>query len=92
MHVEEFKKVLSQEVSRSMADLGRMREEKKALEHQIAELFAIKVKNNETLRPTSMTPSIQQPRRPSYPMTAPGPPPTGPPPPAPQGSLRGSSH
>ncbi|CDZ98163.1 hypothetical protein [Phaffia rhodozyma] len=48
-HLEEFKKLLSQEVGRSMTDLGRMREEKKLLESQIAELFAIKVKHSERL-------------------------------------------
>ncbi|RSH81638.1 uncharacterized protein EHS24_007817 [Apiotrichum porosum] len=45
--VDEFKKVLSSEVSRSINELGKMREEKKALEHQIADLFALKVKHGD---------------------------------------------
>jgi hypothetical protein len=66
-HLEKFKQQLSAEVSRSLHDLHRMREEKKVLEGQIAELFAFKVKNGETLRlPTSSTPE----RRPSYPVGA----------------------
>jgi len=44
-HVEEFKKLLSTEVHKSMKELGKMREEKKALEHQISDLFALKAKH-----------------------------------------------
>ena len=43
-HVEEFKKTLSAEVTKSIKELGKMREEKRALEHQIADLFALKAK------------------------------------------------
>lgn len=45
VHVEEFKKVLATEVNRSMTELGRMREEKKALEQNISDLFALKAKH-----------------------------------------------
>ncbi|WVQ95137.1 hypothetical protein IAU59_002231 [Kwoniella sp. CBS 9459] len=45
MHVEEFKKLLSAEVNRSMAELGQMREEKKVLEQQISDLFALMAKH-----------------------------------------------
>ncbi|WWC71362.1 uncharacterized protein I206_105317 [Kwoniella pini CBS 10737] len=45
MHVEEFKKLLSTEVNRSMAELGQMREEKKVLEQQISDLFALMAKH-----------------------------------------------
>ncbi|WRT68602.1 uncharacterized protein IL334_005580 [Kwoniella shivajii] len=45
MHVEEFKKLLSTEVHRSMAELGQMREEKKVLEQQISDLFALMAKH-----------------------------------------------
>ncbi|WWD19242.1 hypothetical protein CI109_103700 [Kwoniella shandongensis] len=44
-HVEEFKKLLSAEVNRSMAELGQMREEKKVLEQQISDLFALMAKH-----------------------------------------------
>ena len=44
-HVEEFKKLLSTEVHKSMKELGQMREQKKALEHQISDLFALKAKH-----------------------------------------------
>ncbi|KAL7411281.1 hypothetical protein BDY24DRAFT_343299 [Mrakia frigida] len=82
LHVEEFKKLLSQEVARSMHDLGRIREEKKHLEQQIAELFATKVKFSDGSRPTSQQP---QPRRPSQPLASPHPPPQAPLPPVPSG-------
>lgn len=42
--MEEFKKLLSTEVHKSMKELGEMREERKALEHQISDLFALKAK------------------------------------------------
>ncbi|RXK42339.1 hypothetical protein M231_00329 [Tremella mesenterica] len=45
LHVEEFKKVLSAEVHRSMQELGQLREQKRALEHQISDLFALKAKH-----------------------------------------------
>lgn len=45
VHVEEFKKALGAEVHKSMAELGRMREEKKALEQNISDLFALKAKH-----------------------------------------------
>ena len=45
VHVEEFKKVLGGEVSKAMSELGRMREEKRALEQQISDLFALKAKH-----------------------------------------------
>ena len=44
VHVEEFKKLLSAEVHKSMKELGTLREERKALEHQISDLFALKAK------------------------------------------------
>jgi uncharacterized protein (UPF0335 family) len=43
--VEEFKKALGAEVHKSMTELGRMREEKKALEQNISDLFALKAKH-----------------------------------------------
>lgn len=49
-HLQKFKDQLSHEVSRSLHDLHRMREEKKVLEGQIAELFAFKVKNGDVLK------------------------------------------
>ena len=45
MHIEEFKKLLSAEVHKSMKELGQMREQKKSLEHQISDLFALKAKH-----------------------------------------------
>ncbi|WVQ79717.1 hypothetical protein IAT38_001817 [Cryptococcus sp. DSM 104549] len=45
MHVEEFKRLLSVEVNKSMSELGRVREEKRALEQQISDLFALKAKH-----------------------------------------------
>lgn len=45
VHFEEFKKLLSAEVHKSMKELGQMREQKKALEHQISDLFALKAKH-----------------------------------------------
>ncbi|WVQ72027.1 hypothetical protein IAR50_001571 [Cryptococcus sp. DSM 104548] len=45
MHIEEFKKLLNVEVNRSMNELGKVREEKRALEQQIADLFALKAKH-----------------------------------------------
>lgn len=71
-HLEKFKQQLSNEVSRSLHDLHRMREEKKVLEGQIAELFAFKVKNGDVLRVPS-TPQASTPRRPSYPIANPSP-------------------
>jgi hypothetical protein len=50
--VEEFKKLLSAEVNRSMAELGRMREEKKVLEQHISDLFALKAKHGTDNRGT----------------------------------------
>lgn len=44
-HVEEFKKTLSAEVGKAMKELGQLREERKALEHQISDLFALKAKH-----------------------------------------------
>ena len=44
--MEEFKKVLSTEVHRSMQELGQLREQKRALEHQISDLFALKAKHS----------------------------------------------
>lgn len=46
IHVDEFKRSLSGEVAKSMNELGKMREQRKALEHQIADLFALKAKHN----------------------------------------------
>lgn len=43
--MEEFKKALGAEVHKSMTELGRMREEKKALEQNISDLFALKAKH-----------------------------------------------
>ena len=78
-----------------MHDLGRIREEKKHLEQQIAELFATKVKfSGETgvgargsvggapSRPTSSVGGVGG-RRPSQPMLSPHPPPKTPLPPVP---------
>ncbi|UZJ54441.1 hypothetical protein CBS101457_003761 [Exobasidium rhododendri] len=41
-HAEELKKVLSKEVSGMFEDVGKIREAKRALEHEIADLFSIK--------------------------------------------------
>ncbi|ORY35687.1 hypothetical protein BCR39DRAFT_511504 [Naematelia encephala] len=46
-HIDEFKKLLSAEVHKSMKELGEMREQKRALEHQISDLFALKAKHGE---------------------------------------------
>jgi hypothetical protein len=43
--VEEFKKLLSAEVGKAMKELGSLREERKTLEHQISDLFALKAKH-----------------------------------------------
>ena len=51
-HIEEFKKLLSLEVHKSMKELGQMREQKKALEHQISDLFALKAKHTTTSGPS----------------------------------------
>lgn len=53
VHIEEFKKLLLAEVHKNMKDLGQMREQKKALEHQISDLFALKAKHT-----TSSGPSV----------------------------------
>ncbi|KAK4689185.1 hypothetical protein P7C73_g942, partial [Tremellales sp. Uapishka_1] len=45
LHIDEFKKLLSTEVHKSMKELGQMREQKKVLEHQISDLFALKAKH-----------------------------------------------
>lgn len=47
VHVDEFKKALTNEVSQSMRELGTLREQKKALEHRIADLFALIAKHGE---------------------------------------------
>lgn len=47
IHVDEYKTALSQEVQRSIRELGQMREQKKVLEHQIADLFALKAKHGD---------------------------------------------
>lgn len=43
--MDEFKNLLSQEVRRAISELGQMREQKMALEHQISDLFALKAKH-----------------------------------------------
>jgi uncharacterized protein (DUF3084 family) len=50
VHVEEFKKLLGTEVAKSMQELGQMREEKKALEQNISDLFALKAKHGMNTR------------------------------------------
>lgn len=50
VHVEEFKKLLGTEVAKSMQELGQMREEKKALEQNISDLFALKAKHGMSSR------------------------------------------
>ncbi len=52
VHIEEFKKLLSAEVHKSMKELGQMREQKKALEHQISDLFALKAKHGPNSGPS----------------------------------------
>jgi hypothetical protein len=49
IHVDEFKKALTTETQRSLKELGTMREQKKALEHQIADLFALKAKHGDDI-------------------------------------------
>ncbi|KDN44252.1 hypothetical protein K437DRAFT_263287 [Tilletiaria anomala UBC 951] len=43
-HAEELKKVLGRDVQRMFEEVGRIRETKRALEHEIGELFALKAK------------------------------------------------
>ncbi|KAL1405808.1 hypothetical protein Q8F55_007485 [Vanrija albida] len=57
IHVDEFKRALSGEVTKSMHELGAMRERKKALEHQIADLFALKAKHNGDTEPSTPAPA-----------------------------------
>lgn len=45
LHIEEFKRLLNAEVNKSMNELGKVREEKRALEQQISDLFALKAKH-----------------------------------------------
>lgn len=47
VHVDEFKKALTNEVSLSMRELGELREQKKVLQHQIADLFSLMAKHGE---------------------------------------------
>ncbi|ORX38343.1 hypothetical protein BD324DRAFT_350015 [Kockovaella imperatae] len=56
-HVEEFKKTLSAEVQKSIKELTRVKEEKRALESQIADLFALKAKFGGNSRRGSVEPS-----------------------------------
>lgn len=58
VHVEEFKKALGAEVHKSMAELGRMREEKKALEQNISDLFALKAKHGTMSRSNVSIPHL----------------------------------
>jgi len=50
-HVNEFKAALATETQRSLKELGMMREQKKVLEHQIADLFALKAKHSDEVSP-----------------------------------------
>nr|ODN94505.1 hypothetical protein L204_04638 [Cryptococcus depauperatus CBS 7855] len=63
-HIEGFKKMLNAEVNKSMSELGRVREEKRALEQQISDLFALKAKHGVStlkIRPNSTpNPNLQQ--------------------------------
>jgi hypothetical protein len=45
VHVQEFKKSLTQEIAQHSQELAEMREQKKALELVISDLFAIKAKH-----------------------------------------------
>ncbi|WWC90564.1 uncharacterized protein L201_005500 [Kwoniella dendrophila CBS 6074] len=67
MHVEEFKKLLSTEVNKSMAELGQMREEKKVLEQQISDLFALMAKHGGKGK-KNVQPTQQQMRIPPSPL------------------------
>ncbi|WVR09459.1 hypothetical protein IAU60_006526 [Kwoniella sp. DSM 27419] len=58
MHVEEFKKLLSAEVNKSMAELGQMREEKKVLEQQISDLFALMAKHGGGKKAKAAVPGV----------------------------------
>jgi hypothetical protein len=44
-HAEDLKKILSKEVSAMFDDVGKIREAKRALEHEISDLFSIKAKH-----------------------------------------------
>ncbi|KAL7422370.1 hypothetical protein Q5752_003016 [Cryptotrichosporon argae] len=61
-HVEEFKKLLSAEVNKSMRELGRVREEKKALQQEISDLFALKAKHGASSGDNSRRGSLAPPR------------------------------
>ncbi|TYJ53517.1 hypothetical protein B9479_005848 [Cryptococcus floricola] len=59
MHIEEFKRLLNVEVNKSMGELGKVREEKRALEQQIADLFALKAKHGFEPRGLPATPAAK---------------------------------
>lgn len=44
MHVNEFKTALTKEALVTTQDVGRLREERKNLEHELADMFALKAK------------------------------------------------
>ncbi|KAE8541942.1 hypothetical protein D1P53_002116 [Cryptococcus gattii VGV] len=57
LHIEEFKRLLNAEVNKSMNELGKVREEKRALEQQISDLFALKAKHGIEPRALPKAPS-----------------------------------
>ena len=62
--MDDFKKQLSTEVSKSIQELGKLREERKTLEQQISDLFALKAKHGGQAR-RALLPSQQQPQAPT---------------------------
>ncbi|KAG8679753.1 hypothetical protein FRC11_003330, partial [Ceratobasidium sp. 423] len=52
MHVEEFKKQLTHEVLALTDEVGKLREERKTIQHQIAQLFLVKSEHEAECRPS----------------------------------------
>ncbi|CAE6508895.1 unnamed protein product [Rhizoctonia solani] len=52
LHVEEFKKQLTHEVLALTDEVGRLREERKTIQHQIAQLFMVKSEHEAECRPS----------------------------------------
>lgn len=57
MHIEEFKNMLNTEVSRNMQELTQMREQKRTLELQLSDYFALMAKTNKGSDSAGVSPS-----------------------------------
>jgi hypothetical protein len=57
VHIEEFKNMLSTEVSRNMQELTQMREQKRTLELQLSDYFALMAKTNKVSDGTGVSSS-----------------------------------